>query len=518
MPVRSRFFAWIPAVALLIGIPAGAADPAPAPATQVATVPAPSGSLEALLAPITEDRLFTVSKIGLQVVSVRTGEEVFARNADLPMIPASTMKVLTAATALRTLGPAWRFATDLYVDEDVEPDAEGIIDGNLYVQGHGDPTLVVETMWRLVHDLKMQGITKIDGNIVYDEGYFDTNYGLVGWDKPEDVEDGPSYFASLGALSLNYNTVDIVVGPGSAVGKPARAELDTPCGKYVELDNQVTTTAEGTRQSVRIEREIVPEDKHMKFTLTGTMPADGNVDHSYRTVADPTALFMGSFAEMLKSEGIVVTGRHVRGTAPADGELVVEHRSEELTEILMDMNKTSNNFMAETVLRTIGAETGGLPGTNNKGIKAVADYLTSLGIDSADYRLVNGSGLSRDARIRPSVFDAVLLDMAHDNRVGHEFEVSLAIAGRDGTLWRRLSEDPGRLRGKTGTIDGVHCLVGYVEASDGEIYAFSFLVNDIHGDSSQVKRLHDRFARRLFTAGMNGPEVVEGGADENPDE
>jgi D-alanyl-D-alanine carboxypeptidase/D-alanyl-D-alanine-endopeptidase (penicillin-binding protein 4) len=120
--------------------------------------------------------------------------------------------------------------------------------------------------------------------------------------------------------------------------------------------------------------------------------------------------------------------------------------------------------------------------------------------------------------IPPSLFTAVMFDMANNPRVAPEFISSLAIAGRDGTLRRRLSEEPGRLRGKTGTIDGVHGLVGYIEASDGELYAFSFLVNGLRGDASQVKRLHDRFARRLFTAGMNGPEVVEGGEDTPEDQ
>jgi D-alanyl-D-alanine carboxypeptidase/D-alanyl-D-alanine-endopeptidase (penicillin-binding protein 4) len=224
---------------------------------------------------------------------------------------------------------------------------------------------------------------------------------------------------------------------------------------------------------------------------------------------DPTAHFIAATTQMMAAEGVVVTGKHRRGATPTTADLVLEHRSSALSAILMDMNKHSNNFMAEQVLRALGAEAFGLPGTTEKGLRAVSDYLSSLGIDGSEYVLVNGSGLSRSALMRPSLMTAVLVDMAHDNRVGHEFLSSLAIAGEDGTLWRRLTEDPGRLRGKTGTIDGVHCLVGYVEASDGELYAFSFLVNAIKGDSSQVKRLHDRFARRMFTVGVAAPEIVD---------
>jgi D-alanyl-D-alanine carboxypeptidase/D-alanyl-D-alanine-endopeptidase (penicillin-binding protein 4) len=170
------------------------------------------------------------------------------------------------------------------------------------------------------------------------------------------------------------------------------------------------------------------------------------------------------------------------------------------------------------VLRTLGAETYGVPGTTENGLRAVSDTLAELGIDASEYKLVNGSGLSRNIALRPVHFTNLLVDMARDSRVGHEFMASLAIAGQDGTLWKRLSEDPGRLRGKTGTIDGVHCLVGYVEASDGELYAFSFLVNDIRGDVYQAKRLHDRFARRMFAAGFNGPEVVEVGTESSEEQ
>jgi D-alanyl-D-alanine carboxypeptidase len=104
---------------------------------------------------------------------------------------------------------------------------------------------------------------------------------------------------------------------------------------------------------------------------------------------------------------------------------------------------------------------------------------------------------------------AVLLDMVDDPRVGAEFRSSLAIAGTDGTLWRRLSDQPGRLRGKTGTVDGVHCLAGYMEAADGEIYAFAFLANDVRGGTGKVKGMHDRLARKIFEATWSPISMVE---------
>jgi D-alanyl-D-alanine carboxypeptidase/D-alanyl-D-alanine-endopeptidase (penicillin-binding protein 4) len=474
--------------------------PAAGPATTGAARPAPPKSLEPVLASLAEDRLFRTAKVALQVVDVETGEEVFSRNADQAMIPASTMKVVTAATALRTLGPSYRFTTDVLVDDDKHIDSKGQLEGNLYVQGHADPTLVIERLWKLVYDLKLQGITKVQGDVIYDEGYFGAEYLIAGWHRKDDIENGPNYFPSIGALSLNYNTVGIMVQP-TEVGRGARILLETPADGYVEIENHVVTSSSSSRRNIRVERTIDEEKKTVKFALTGQIPSDADATKIVRTIPDPTGYFMATFQSLLSQHGISVGGKHLRGTTPADADLLLQQRSVPLSNILAEMNKTSNNFMAETVLRTTGAEVFGLPGTTEKGVKVVQEYLTSIGVDKSEYALVNGSGLTRSAQLRPSVLDAVLVDMAHDHRVGNEFESSLAIAGLDGTLWRRLSDDPGRLRGKTGTLDGVHSLVGYVEAGNGRLYAFSFLTNNVHGDASQVKRLNDKFARRMFSVG-----------------
>ena len=478
----------------------------------VAAPQAPSPSLEPLLGPLTEDRLFSTSKVAIQVVNLETGEEVFARNADTALVPASTMKAVTSATAFKRLGPGYRFTTDLAVAEDLRPDGNGVLKGNLYVVGHADPTIFADGLWKLVHDLKLEGVVKIEGNVVYDESFFDPNeYMIPGWDKDDDIENGPSYFPSIGALSVNQNSVGFVIGPGTEVGRPARVQLDTSLDGYVKVENHVVTVSASGRESVRFQRTWNEKDKLLEFDITGTWPTDVDPQRSYRTILDPTAQFMAAFDAALDEQGVAVTGKHLRGIAPEDNDVLVQRRSDPLASILSDMNKSSNNFIAETVLRTIGAEVYGIPGTTDKGLRVVADYLTELGIDPSEYVLVNGSGLSRKSVLRPTHINAVLLDMAHDTRVGSEYRSSLAIAGVDGTLWRRLSENPGGVRGKTGTIDGVHALVGYVEAGNHQMYGFSFLVNGISGAPTAVKRLQDRFARRMFSYGAPtenpGPSV-----------
>lgn len=465
----------------------------------------PGGALVEEFASLAKDRLFRNRAAAVHLVNVRTGEVAYANNADVGLVPASTAKVVTAAAALHHLGPSYRFTTDLSTDGEL--DGSGVLQGNLYIQGHGDPTFVVEKLWKLVYDLKLEGVERIDGDVVYDESFFGTDHELPGWDKPEDIARGPSYFPKLSALSLDFNTVSLIVGPGPEVGGPASAVLETPVGSLVEIDNQVTTGPKGSWRRVVVEREV--EGTTMKLTVQGTVASDAPAARYRRTVPEPTSLFIAGFWKMLQAHGIKVDGRHRRGETPSSAELMVQHRSSTLGAILMDMNKYSNNLVAEQVLRAMGAEVHGLPGTTEKGLEAVNDYLATLGIEASSYTLLNGSGLSRQSRLKPAHLTAVLVAMAQNWQVGSEFASSLAIAGRDGTLWRRLREEPGRLRGKTGTLDGVHCLTGYLTDAIGERYAFAFLVNGLERGPYPAKRLHDRFARRAFDVGSDGVGLAE---------
>jgi D-alanyl-D-alanine carboxypeptidase/D-alanyl-D-alanine-endopeptidase (penicillin-binding protein 4) len=466
------------ALLLCLAPPARAEEPAPQP-------------LDEILGPVGADRLFREAKVAVQVVDLTTGEEVWSRDPDLALNPASTTKILTAATALKRLGPAHTFRTIVYADD--RPDAKGTIQ-RLYVEGRGDPTLVVEKLWKIAHDLELAGVRTVKGGIVLDESYFGPDHLLPGWGKQRDIERGPSYYPALSALSLNFNNIALTVRPGE-VGKPAVVGADTATGPYITVENEVTTGRAGSRRRLSIDRVVKP-DGTMVFTLKGSVPANDSLRRYYRTVDDPTRYLGHALRELLVERGITVDGPIVVGEVPPSAEYLLELQSPPLTSILMDMNKFSSNFMAEQVLRTIGAEVHG-EGTAAGGLKEVGAYLASVGVKDG-YTLFNGSGLAREGALAPSALTAVLLDMAADSRVGNEFRSSLAIAGVDGTLRRRLRDNAGRLRGKTGTLDGVHGLAGYVESADGRLYAFAFLANGFRGGSVTVKRVHDDFAERMF--------------------
>lgn len=498
------------AAALLVPALGQAPTDAPAPAPIVA----PGSPLAASLVPLTEDRLFRESVVGFQVVKASSGEEIFAWQPDHAMMPASVMKLLTSATALRTLGPSWRFGTDLLHDGEIT--AEGVLKGNLYVRGGGDPTLVVEKLWRMIADLKLAGVLAIEGNIVFDDSYFSDDYLITGWDKEVDVTNGPAYFPTIGALSVNYNTACLVIAPGPAVGQPARVQLDTPAS-VIEIDNQMTTGRAGSRRWTRIDRELLEDQITIKFTLKGNIPLDAELDRSYRAIAAPLPHFISVFRNTLAASDLKVKGRFIEGVTPKEAVRLVHMDSPPLAVILADMNKSSSNFMAEQVLRTLGAQLRGAPGDTAKGVSVVQDYLRQLGLPVDTYRLVNGSGLSREILLPPSAITAVLLDMYHDRKVGPEFTSSLAIGGVDGTLWARFRDEGevGRVRGKTGSLNGVYCLAGYIDAADGEVYAFAMLVNEIGSSSWPVRRLHERFAEAMLaTSAVSTPEQAPQEAEE----
>ncbi|MBN1336405.1 MAG: D-alanyl-D-alanine carboxypeptidase/D-alanyl-D-alanine-endopeptidase [Deltaproteobacteria bacterium] len=488
-------------------------EPAPATAVSTAASPVPD-PYAALLDPIVHDPSLGKALGAVHLVDVTSSSEVYAFNADSPMLPASTMKIVTSAAALRVLGPAWRFDTDIL--HDGELDAEGVLSGNLYVRGQGDPSLVVERLWKMVLELRLRGVREVKGNVFFDGSFMDTDSGVPGWDKTEDQEEAPSYYPALGPLSLNFNTVAIWIGPGPDLGSPARLEIETSSPAVV-VENEVVTSGHRTRRSIRVERRV--EDRKTIFEVRGQVPAGSTARPTYRAVADATAWFEGAFATLCREADIRVKGRYTEGKTPEDAEMLVHGESPPLGVILQDLNKHSNNFMAEQVLKAMGAVAHGAPGTTGKGLRVVEEYLASLGLPAEEYRFANGSGLSRKTTLRAEHLTAVLVDMWKDRLVAPEFLASLSIGGRDGTLRSRFRDDDlkGRIRGKTGSLNGVQCLAGYVEAPDGAVYAFAFLVNDVSGPLSRVRRVQDRFAGAVLGASPSAT-LADVEEDEGTDE
>ncbi len=437
------------------------------------------------------------ARAGILVTSLDTGEVIYERSADELLNPASNVKLFTAAAALARLGPEYRFETEFLV----APGSTAT--RNLYVRGKGDPTLVTERLWVIAGELSHLGIDRV-GDLVLDDSWFDEERLGPGFDQEHGDH---AYLAPAGALSLNFNAVAVHVTPADRSGAPGRVHLDPP-SEFLQLDNRTLTVSGGTRRRVTVASQ--PASGRQRVTVEGKLPLGGRQQVFYRRVDDPPLYFGYTLKKLLELRGVKVAGRVRRGYVPQGASLVHVSESESLAEVARLLEKQSNNFMAEQILKTLGAEARGVPGTWPKGVAAVEDFLAEAGIPRGTYIMKNGSGLNDSNRFSARQTVTLLREMWRRFPVMAEFVGALPVAGRDGTIRWRMEETAaaGRLRAKTGTLDGVTSLSGYVETRDGEHLAFAILVNDHGGRAAAAVRAVDELGGALAASGVPGPAAA----------
>ncbi len=408
--------------------------------------------------------------VSVLVADLETGQILMEMNPDRPLSPASTTKVVTSAAALSTLKPDFTFVTEVLSDK-----VDGSSMGNLYLKGTGDPYLVSEELFALTRALKDKGLQEVNGNIIVDDSYF-----IPGKPLDEREELGyRSYHAPYGALSLNFNSIKILVHPAARIGKPARVIMD-PISEYAILRGSVKTV----RGSVSPRPSISKKGKRGEsetIDVTGKIGVQAPSRGVYVNVTSP-ALYTGEvFKEFLLREGIRVTGKVVHGKTPPSAISYLEFNSRPLGIIVYWLNKFSNNFMAEQICLALGAHAHGVPGTREKGLAVIRKYLRSCGVDEGSFSLSDASGLSLSNKLSASALVRVLLAAAHDFTYNAEFISSLGIAGVDGTMKEKFTDASlkRRLRAKTGTLRGVNALTGYGVSQDGRSFAFAVLVNSL---------------------------------------
>jgi D-alanyl-D-alanine carboxypeptidase/D-alanyl-D-alanine-endopeptidase (penicillin-binding protein 4) len=335
--------------------------------------------------------------------------------------------------------------------------------------------------------------------VVVDDTFFDDVRAGPGFDQ----ESGDrSYLAPAGAASLNWNTVAVHVGPAPRRGQRARVEVE-PASDHFQIENRVKTVGPRGRRHVTV--SSVGAGGKQRIVVEGRIPLGSRTQVAWKRIDDP-ALYLGhTLKRLLQLRGVAVTGRVRLGATPAGARLVHVARSESLGEIVRRLNKTSNNFVAEQIIKTVGAEVKGTPGTWAKGIAATEEFLAEVGIPRGSYVMKNGSGLNDTNRFSARQIVALLSAMWKRFPLQPEYVASLPVAGRDGTIrWRMEgTEAVGRLRAKTGTlVEGtVSSLSGYVETASRRTLAFSVLVNDYAGRPAGVVRSVDAIGSALAASG-----------------
>src|SRR5512141_579681 len=432
------------------------------------------------------------ARASILVSSLDSGQALYARDADALLNPASNVKLFTSAAALARLGPEFRFETEVLAD--ATPSSGAV--RTLYVRGKGDPSFVTERLWALAAEIEHRGVRAVKGDIVTDDGYFDAAREGPGYDQEKGDR---SYLAPVGALSLNFNVVAIHVAPGDRAGEKGRVEVE-PASEYLTVENRTRTVKAGSRRRVTPSSVALPNGRQ-RVTVSGRLPVGSRDLVFYRRIDDPPAYFGWTLKRLLELRGVKVTGKVRRGAVPTTARVVTVADSESLGEIVRKLEKTSNNFVAEQLLKTLGAEKKGIPGTWTKGVEAVEDFLAEAGIARGAYVMKNGSGLNDTNRFSARQTVTLLREMWRRFPLMADFLAALPVAGRDGTTRWRMETTDGRLRAKTGTLEGVTSLSGYVETAAHDRLVFSIPVNDFPARAHLTLRAVDAVGSALAAAG-----------------
>jgi D-alanyl-D-alanine carboxypeptidase/D-alanyl-D-alanine-endopeptidase (penicillin-binding protein 4) len=430
---------------------------------------------------------------GIQILDPADNKVLVEVNPDKPFLPASVLKVVTTSAAIEKLGPDFRYRTGVYTNGTL--DAEGSVSGDIILVGRGDPNLVdtygelnrKPALLDLAEQLRDLGIKEIQGDIIGDDSYFNIDSPVKGW-TASDLK--TLYGAPVNALSINNNVIWVTASP-SKYKKPVLINIE-PGTSYFRIRNQaVTGSRKGRRTlSARLLRGT------NTIVVSGRLPSS----QTYRqpiVLEKPAETTATIFKEELQRQGITIHGKvstiHDRDTSREerdDWALLAEHQSLPLTRALEIINKHSQNLHAEMLLRTLGAEFLE-EGTNEAGLEVVRDFLVEAGIDSEKIRLNDGCGLSRENFLTPR-FQTSLLEFLSSRPYFNLFINTLSISGTDGTLRNRLSalEVKGSVHAKTGTLNGVNTLSGYITTLSGRNLIFSIFANRVTAEA-RVKRTID---------------------------
>lgn len=452
-----------------------------------------SRNAEQLLQELTLEENSRGIHTGIAVYNLTKNEYIYQHNIEKAYVPASNLKLFTTVAALETLGPDYQYVTDIYLDGKLAPG--GILNGNLLVKGYGDPSFSLEDLQNVAEQLKEKGIKRINGDLLVDESFFDTQRLGPEWMWDDEVY---AYSAQVSALAIQKNSLSVEIKPGAKVGDAPKLET-TPLTSYVHFLNE-TKTVPGTESDIQFARARGTN----VVTVTGTIGTESESVKEDLAVDDP-ALYVGDvWKQQLEAAGIGWNPTtQVRKAQLKKGVPFVTHTSKPLSEIIHELNKESDNFYAEMLTKTLGATRKG-EGSFSAGSAVIAEVLKQAGIEH-DYRLVDGSGLSRLDFITPAQM-IKLLSYVQVKEYHSVFEESLPIAGVDGTLESRLkgTAAENNLHAKTGSMGGVNSLSGYVTAQNGEKLAFCILINGIY-KSRYATALQDKLA--VLLAGY--PDLTE---------
>ena len=455
---------------------------------------------------LVSDDVLRRGQSGICVMDVKTGQMLGSYNSTMSLIPASNMKIVTTAAALKILGSDFTFRTDLQYDGDIK---DSILYGNIVIKGYGDPTLGSPNMDSVVRieglldffsaQIKTLGIKKIVGRIIGDGSAFEKATAAHTW-LWEDL--GNYYGAGPSGLNINENQYKLNLQQNSSVGSPPSVSSTSPHVPDFTLYNELTSAAGGGDDSY-----IYAAPYSRVGIVKGAIPAGSNIFRVKGSVPDPPYFAAWHLREVLIQNGIDVTDSAATQIWIEQKALPIlprktffTWRSPSLASIVTHANLESVNLYCEAILRTIAFNQTGF-GSNDKGTELVSKFWQSQGIDTEGLFMQDGSGLSPRDGITPYQLTSMLRTVALDNQWFTPFYNSLPVAGLSGTMKNMFKTHPsviGRIRAKSGTISRVRAYSGYATANDGRLIAFSILLNNFTCTQNEIRKRLESFMAELI--------------------
>jgi len=458
----------------------------------VCCVPTAGAQLPPPVQRVLDGHTIPAEDVSVLVQPVAGGQPVLSHLVGVPRNPASTIKTLTTWAALDTLGPTYYWPTEVYFLGDF---ADGMLDGDLALKGYGDPYLVTEELWKLLRALRRTGLDDVQGALVLD----DTHFAPV--DEHPGTFDGQpyrTYNVAPNALLVNFKAVRFQFLPDHA-NAAVRISAD-PSPSNLDIDNRlklVDGPCRGYQAGIAFDLADFPTGRRAVFS--GNFPAACAPYALSRTVLEHDSFIYGVYRSLWAELGGRHRGGFRRDSVPQAVEPALTWRSRPLAEIIRSVNKFSNNVMTRQLLQTLGTERDGPQASAAAGIAAIYDYLDAQGIASDSLVIDNGAGLSRATRISAEALAGVLVTAAR-SPLAPEFLASLSLGGLDGTTRGRFNGHPvtGRMHVKTGRLDHVSALAGFVHARSGVDYAVVVMVNSPEAHRGPGSELQEALVRWVY--------------------
>ncbi len=431
-----------------------------------------------------------IDAVSIELKSVDSQTPILSINGDTPRNPASVMKLLTTLAALELLGPAYTWKTRYYADGKLE---NGRLNGNLVLRGGGDPYMITDQFRQQLHLLKHQGLRIITGDLIIDDSASQIpSHNRATFDgRPQRV-----YNVIPSASIVNFSATRIILQPEH---DKIRIITEPPVANLA-IQNELSATKSRCRNRWAGWSFKTFQNSHdTVLNFNGKYPARCGTTEFTRAFLSNTEYTYGLFKSTWTEMGGRLEGHARLGKRPGTSELLLRADSKPLAEVIRGVNKFSNNIMARQLLVTIGKETYGAPGTAANGTLGIKQWLQSKSVSMPELVIENGAGLSRISRISARSLSR-LLQLGWESNYRPEFLSSLALAAIDGTMRKRLRPEApaGRVRIKTGSLNGTRSMAGYIKSNSGQYYSVVMLMNHKKVSYRSGSRVQDALLRWIL--------------------